>query len=245
MFFSFHQRIRKGAVEKWSRTIRSTGLRFGFQAFTRVPVEMNKMLVFFKKKLLLKKLNRTEGVKSLLTTVLTLLSLYSSFILDQTSVKLLIAIRFVLELLLCLKAIKFPKHYRDYVFGFAVTSFIVILFTFEFAVVTKLKILLLENTVLMLMICCSIAFLTLSCEKKRRPEEPILIDYLYENTLKPSASKKSSLLSLNLALSLLFATASLIYTSNLILTSVCYPKYYFRKSVLLPNDCSFVYTDNR
>ena len=203
------------------------------------------MLVFFKKKLLLKKLNRTESVKSLLSTLLTLLSLYSSFILDQTSVKVLIAIRFALELLLCLKCIRFPKFYKDYVFGFAFTSFVVILLTFEFAVVTKLKILFVENTVLMLMICCSIAFLTLSCEKQRNREEPILIDYLYNNTLKPNACKKSSLLSLNLALSLLFASASLIYTSNLILTSVCYPKYYFRKSVLLPNDCSFVYADNQ
>lgn len=208
---------------------------------------MNKMLVFFKKKLLLQRLNRTESVKSLLTTVLTLLSLYSSFILDQTSVKLLIVVRFVLELMLCLKCIHFPKFYKDYVLGFAFTSFVVILFTFEFSVVTKLKILFVENTVLMLLVCCSIGFLTLSCEPRRKQEdqEPILIDYLYHNTLKPNSGRKNSLLSLYLALSLLFASASLIYSANLILTSVCYPKYFFRKTVLLPNDCSFVYADNQ
>ena len=173
------------------------------------------MLIFFKKKLFLQNLDRIQNVrlvKFLLSTFLILLSVYSSFILDQFTVKFLILIRFCFELLLCFKCIKYPKYYKDFVFGWSFTSFIIILFTFEFAVVTKLKIQFIENTALMFMICCSIIFLMLAREKKKK--KPILIDYLYENTLKANP-KKTSLLNFNLALSLLFASASLIYTANL------------------------------
>ena len=204
------------------------------------------MLVFFKKKLLLKSLNKNQSIRCLLATLLTLLSVYSSFVLDRSSARLLIAIRLVVELVLCFKSVQYPKLYEDYVIGWAFASFIVILFTFEFAVVTKLKILFVENAILMLMVSCAIIFLSLSSDRVERPrdEEPILIDYLYNNTLKTTNMKKTSLAKLSFVLSLLFASASLIYTSNLILTSVCYPKY-FHKLVLLPADCSFVYVDKQ
>lgn len=207
---------------------------------------MNRVLIFFKKQILLKNLNRSQSIKCLSISLLTVLSIYSSFILDQKTVNLFNVIRFGVELMFCLKCIKYPKYYYDLVHAFAITSFIIILFTFEFAIVTKLKILLIENTILMLLIIFSIIFLMLSSEhNNRNDDELILNDYLFNNTLKPIDFKKSNLLNFYLTLSLLFAFLSLIYTSNLILTSVCYPKYYFRKTILLPNDCSFVYTNKQ
>lgn len=185
-------------------------------------------------------------MKTILTTALTVLTVYTSFIMDQKSVRLLIIIRLFFEFVLCFKAIKKPNQFRDYVISWSFTSFIIILFSFEFLVVTKLKILFIENLILMLMLCCSIFFLMLSSDHQissRRTSDPILIDYLYNNTLKTSSIKKNQLSNLNFVVSLFFASASLIYTTNLILTSICYPKYYFFKLILLPYDCSFVYPD--
>lgn len=206
---------------------------------------MNKMLIYLKKKLLFNnvKINGNQSLKISLSTILTLLFLYTSFISDNFMVIYpLVAIRFFLELTISLKSIKHSKLFKDYILGWSSISFLIIIIFFEFKVVSQLKILFIENAILMLILCCSIIFLMLSSEQPK--EESIIVDYLYNNTLKPTSQLRNSLLDLSFVLSLFTTSIGLLYCSNLILTSVCYPKYYFR-TILLPYDCSFVYVDKQ
>lgn len=143
-------------------------------------------------------------------------------------------------------------RYTNFFVSWTVSSFVLILGVFELEVVPYLEILLYENLIFLTMTSCS---LIMAIVIRKRSESliqtPLLEEYHghhhydhqlsigYCSWLKCSIGASSE----NLFMTGLAVTTSLlVYGSQLITTTICHP-YLAYGSVLLPDDCSDVYSD--
>jgi palmitoyltransferase len=130
--------------------------------------------------------------------------------------------------------------------SWAISSFVLLVYVFEFQVVPYLEIYLYENVTVLLLtasaLVCAILVRRDSLHLARRGSPP-------PSSVSPSEEYISWLNCvvdpnnrLHYAKGLLFAALALVYESHLTMTTICHPVLVYN-TVLVPDDCSDVYGD--
>ena len=142
-----------------------------------------------------------------------------------------------------------PKlRYTNFYLCWTIASFVILVIVFEFEVVPFLEILMLENGILIILAACSV--ILAAVVRSRSLNQSLLqpnprrmsTDSFKHNYCTYIQSVITSRNRWYLVACLLCTICSLVYSSHLIMSTICHPVL-VADSILLPDDCSDVYSD--
>lgn len=178
-------------------------------------------------------------VHSLLSPVILIILL---LVASQSAVSTLVSLLIVFPSSLFIVNYTLPRlKFTNFFLSWSISSFIIILSIFEFEVVPYLEILLYENLIFLSLTSCSLIS-AIIIRKRSQSTTIALLDHPsshYCSWLKCSINSSNKTLYM---VGLVVTTCVLIYGSQLMTTTICHP-YLAYGSVLLPDDCSDVYSD--
>lgn len=138
--------------------------------------------------------------------------------------------------------------YTNFYASWATTSFVILVGVFELEVVPFLEILVYENALVVLLTLITLLLTIVVRVKSGRDSsqqsggrglEPRVFRHTYCPWIKSVISSDNRIFFI---FGLLSGTAALVYGSQLMLTTICHPSLFF-EYILLPDDCSDVYSD--
>ena len=151
-------------------------------------------------------------------------------------------------LFLLLSYFKPKLRFTNFYFSWTVSSFILLLGVFEFEVVPYLEILMYENATIVFLSLITVLLTIVVRVKAGLRERGLITDmsprFFRNNFCSWIKCPINGNNRIYFVASLVTAIAGLVYGSQLMLTTICHPILVF-DSILLPDDCSEVYSDTQ